>query len=440
MITVLPRKRRSSIWYGTKVWSVSTVRWYDILLLLLYHKRYCYSLPLFATTPTTVMTHMNVVQRTRSTIAFVTKQQQQKICIYPLNQQRHGRRHRLSCFRYHNDIGQNYKAHKVHLRHQQEKPLISRLISMKSHSITTNANNPDNDSDKYKTTSLTTTIIAQANNDNCNSNNNDHQHQSSDDDSDTIDNDSIVKERTLLWIRRIVIGLNLCPFAKQSVQSQQLRINVIRGNDISQIIQIVQNEMNMLLQPQQQPQHQHQQSLPQQQQQHTTTIIVCPECYPNDFIQYLNVVHEIEDIIQYNQQYDGIIQLASFHPYYCFDGSNSYTDPDNCTNQSPYPTFHLLREMDVSHVVNHCIPNQDASIIWSRNVDLLNTLYNELTLHEFHTIMKIPSSLSKHEIRPSHDNKNNLIVPPQQQQPQQLIFRVRQILRRFPIKLLKKET
>ena len=162
----------------------------------------------------------------------------------------------------------------------------------------------------------------------------------------------------------------------------------------------------------------------------TTTLIVCPECYPNDFISYLNIVHEIEDMIEDNDAYDGIVQLASFHPQYCFDGSSSANDdPDNCTNQSPYPTFHLLREMDVSHVVDTLLPNQDSSIVWSRNVDLLRTLHDELSETEFTSVLKIPPP-------PSSDTTTTPTLI-KSTPKKDLIFRVRQILRRFPITLLR---
>ena len=274
-------------------------------------------------------------------------------------------------------------------------------------------------------------------------------------------NDSIVRSRTNQWVRQIVIGLNLCPFALQPFQNQQIKIVVVRDdcrgnrgsgdvkNDVDdepksyndRIIQQVQNEIELLVQSTETGSIQKRKNEP------TTTLIVCPECYPDDFLSYLNIVHDIEDMIEDNDSYNGIVQLASFHPQYCFDGSLSNTDPDNCTNQSPYPTFHLLREVDVSHVVDTALPHQDSSIVWSRNVDLLRTLHEELSESEFTSVMTIPEPpaqlVSHQESDSDMQNSSDSAVPAQQpsrnvvQRNPGLIFRVRQILRRFPISLLR---
>ena len=247
--------------------------------------------------------------------------------------------------------------------------------------------------------------------------------------------DSIVRSRTLQWIRRIVIGLNLCPFALLPFQNQQIKIVVVRDHHEKNnhdtmnvnsyndnIIQQVQHEIELLVQTTAvAATKENTKNIP------TTTLIVCPECHPNDFLSYLDLVQVIEDMIQENDQYDGVVQLASFHPQYCFNGSSS-NDPDNCTNRSPYPTFHLLRESDVSFVVDTALPNQDSSIVWSRNVDLLRTLQEELSDAEFTSVVTVPPP---EQLPPG----TTTTAPPVQRQTD-LIFRVRQILRRFPVTLL----
>jgi hypothetical protein len=47
---------------------------------------------------------------------------------------------------------------------------------------------------------------------------------------------------------------------------------------------------------------------------------------------------------------DGILQVASFHPQFQFEG----TEPDditNYTNRAPFPILHLLREDSVERAV-----------------------------------------------------------------------------------------
>ncbi|MFS2048355.1 DUF1415 family protein, partial [Variovorax sp. CT11-76] len=68
--------------------------------------------------------------------------------------------------------------------------------------------------------------------------------------------------------------------------------------------------------------------------------------------------------------FDGVLQLASFHPQFQFGG----TEPDdigNATNRAPYPTLHLLREESVDRAVE-AFP--DAEEIFGRNIDTLEAL------------------------------------------------------------------
>ena len=50
--------------------------------------------------------------------------------------------------------------------------------------------------------------------------------------------------------------------------------------------------------------------------------------------------------------YDGIYQIASFHPEYCFADS-TIDDPANYTTRSIYPMLHLLREESISRALKH---------------------------------------------------------------------------------------
>ena len=68
--------------------------------------------------------------------------------------------------------------------------------------------------------------------------------------------------------------------------------------------------------------------------------------------------HVLGDFLDYNQFLDqadsavaalglrGELQVASFHPAYQFAGS-APNDVENCSNRSPYPMLHLLRESSV---------------------------------------------------------------------------------------------
>lgn len=83
-----------------------------------------------------------------------------------------------------------------------------------------------------------------------------------------------------------------------------------------------------------------------------TTLIIFPEHF-QDFEDYLYLVEMAEDL-SVEEDYEGVYQIASFHPDYCFEGATD-NDPANYTNRSPYPMLHLLRESSLTKVLDHYI-------------------------------------------------------------------------------------
>lgn len=94
-----------------------------------------------------------------------------------------------------------------------------------------------------------------------------------------------------------------------------------------------------------------------------TTLIIIPNDF-TDFASYLTLVHAAEKSLS-RQGYDGIYQIASFHPEYRFADS-PIDDPANYTNRSIYPMLHLLREESISRALEHY---EDPEGIPQRNVD-----------------------------------------------------------------------
>jgi hypothetical protein len=72
----------------------------------------------------------------------------------------------------------------------------------------------------------------------------------------------------------------------------------------------------------------------------------------------------------HKQGYEGIYQLASFHPQYLFADSDE-NDPSNYTNRSPYPMLHILREASLEKVLES-YPNPEN--IPERNIELTRSL------------------------------------------------------------------
>lgn len=151
-----------------------------------------------------------------------------------------------------------------------------------------------------------------------------------------------------------MIGLNLCPFARAPFAEQRVRLRVSAATGADALVQDLREEAALLLD-----------SDPASIE---TTLLIHPFVFA-DFLEY-NDFLDVADALLVEMQLDGVLQVASFHPRYQF----ADTDADameNCTNRSPFPTLHLLRESSVAHAVES-IPDPDA--IWQRNIQTLRAL------------------------------------------------------------------
>ena len=98
-----------------------------------------------------------------------------------------------------------------------------------------------------------------------------------------------------------------------------------------------------------------------------TSLVIMPEL--EDFEDYLDVLDWAEQLLQ-QQGYEGVYQLASFHPDYCFAGATP-NDASNYTNRAPYATLHLIREQTISRLT---ALHPDPESIPERNIALTEKL------------------------------------------------------------------
>ena len=99
-----------------------------------------------------------------------------------------------------------------------------------------------------------------------------------------------------------------------------------------------------------------------------TTLLIHPGVL-NDFLDFNDFLGVAEAKLE-ALGLEGELQIASFHPDYRFAGSAA-DDVTNCSNRSPYPTLHLLRESSIDAAVA-AFP--DAADIFERNIDTLRRL------------------------------------------------------------------
>lgn len=169
----------------------------------------------------------------------------------------------------------------------------------------------------------------------------------------TMTKDLIIAQTTQ-WLEKAVIGLNLCPFAKAPYVRGRIRIVVSDAPHLDAFLEDLDIELQRLLNT----------SI----QELETTLLVHPTLFP-DFLIFNDMLDLADGAISDNQA-DGILQIAPFHPNFQFEGTLA-NDISNYTNRSPYPTLHLIREESIDKATQ-VFP--DASVIFERNIQLLENM------------------------------------------------------------------
>jgi hypothetical protein len=163
-----------------------------------------------------------------------------------------------------------------------------------------------------------------------------------------------VLQDTRDWIESVVIGLELCPFAREPLRAGLVRIRVTDAEDaerlaldLSEELSRLDREASELLE---------------------TTLLVHPRVLLDfeDFNRFLDV----GDLLIAKLGLEGEIQIASFHPDYRFADA-SPDDVANATNQSPHPMLHLLREASIERARRS---HPDPQGIPARNAQRLRSL------------------------------------------------------------------
>ncbi|EKO3723098.1 DUF1415 family protein [Vibrio metschnikovii] len=153
---------------------------------------------------------------------------------------------------------------------------------------------------------------------------------------------STITEHVNQWLNEVVIGLNLCPFAAKPQRNQQIKIFVSQASREEELLQDILDQLLELD--------------TKEAQELETTLVVVPNML-DDFMDYNFFIDWVEALIR-QQDWEGIFQVATFHPQYCFAGTCP-EDDENLTNRSPYPIFHLIREQSMEKVLKH-YPNPEA--------------------------------------------------------------------------------
>ena len=168
---------------------------------------------------------------------------------------------------------------------------------------------------------------------------------------------------TQQWVEAMVVGLNLCLFAAPEVRNETIRYAVSGAEGVEPAVQDFLQELAHI-------QGQEESDL-------STTLVSFTQT-AQTFEEFLDLLDLCQAVLE-NAGLDGIFQLASFHPEYCFAGVDA-DDITNWTNRAPFPTIHIIREGQMSRVLVHY---KNPEEIPERNMALMDKLGREGLIERF---------------------------------------------------------
>jgi len=144
--------------------------------------------------------------------------------------------------------------------------------------------------------------------------------------------DSPLIKSVKYWLDKTIIGFNFCPFARKEFINDTIHYEVVDEANREEQLMALTHEFTRL----------------DEQPEITTTLVLFPVGLESffDYLDFLEITNELLTELGY----EGIYQLASFHPDYCF-ADVQQEEPSNYTNRSPVPIIHLLREDKLERVL-----------------------------------------------------------------------------------------
>ena len=149
-----------------------------------------------------------------------------------------------------------------------------------------------------------------------------------------------------------VVDMNLCPYAKRELIKNRVRFALTAAETKEELLIALQTELELL----------HGDSAIE------TTLLIHAKVLQvfDDYNQFLN---HADKLLQ-QMGFEGVYQIASFHPHYQFGGTYP-DDAENYTNRSPYPMLHIIREDSIAQAI---ADSPNAEQIPVRNIELMNQL------------------------------------------------------------------
>ena len=177
-----------------------------------------------------------------------------------------------------------------------------------------------------------------------------------------------IEEKITAWLEDVVLGLALCPFALKPIREARHRTFVSEAVNAERALVDLEHECQRLDNTAVEKLE--------------TTLLVLPNMLQdfydfNDFLSMANALLE-------DSGWQGVYQLASFHPRYQFAGTQP-SDLENLTNAAPFPIIHILREESVELAIEAYEAVDDIPL---RNIAKMQSLSKKQRLHLFSFLFK----------------------------------------------------
>lgn len=171
-------------------------------------------------------------------------------------------------------------------------------------------------------------------------------------------------EHTRQWIEQVIVELNFCPFAKKELINNTIYYYLSTHKKLKlALTELLEQCLYLKNNPQIE-----------------TSLIIYNHGFKS-FEQYLELIDYANELL-FDSEFEGVFQLASFHPDYYFEGVDM-NDAENYTNRSPYPVIHLLREESLTRVLStyknpENIPENNITLAQEKGSNYFEQILNKI--------------------------------------------------------------
>ena len=119
-------------------------------------------------------------------------------------------------------------------------------------------------------------------------------------------NTETIIAQTKKWVTDVVVGCNFCPFAAREVKRESIFYEVLENASLETAMESIAKAFEKLnMEPGIE-----------------TSLLILPNSF-HSFNEFLQLI-ELAEVLVEEENYEGIYQVASFHPQYLFAGISMY--------------------------------------------------------------------------------------------------------------------